>query len=177
MECDIETFKVMAVGDPGVGMSTLFQNYALELFPFDQLEEQIGVEFLIKIIRKYNENWKFQIWQMSNKKQGRLLLPQYCRGASGTFFIFDITNINTFINVKEWFELMNEHSNFSGSMMLIGNKVDLEHKREVKIEQVKEACRKFGFSRYIECSFLTGYNVEKMFEIMLEEILHKISLY
>ena len=170
------TFKVIAIGNPGVGMNTLFKKSAIEVFPNEQIEKKIGVDFYIKSIKRNNVNWEFQIWKIGNdEEQKRFLLPAYCEGASGAFFVFDITNLSTFEHVYEWFDLMNKNREFTGLIMLIGNKTDLEHEREVKLEQAKETCKELGFSRYIECRSLTGNNIEEMYEKMLEDILKKIS--
>ena len=176
MEFEGYTIKVMAVGDPGVGKNTLFHNSAIDISPPGIYDRKIGVYFFCKIIEINNENWKFQLWNFSDEEQHRFLLPQYCKGARGAFFIFDITNSSSFNNIYEWFKLINKDRKFSWPMILIGNKIDLEHKREIKYEQAEIACRKLGFSSYIECSFLTGERVDEIYEKMVKEILEKVSV-
>ena len=73
------TFKVIAIGNPGVGMNTLFKKSAIEVFPNEQIEKKIGVDFYIKSIKRNNVNWEFQIWKIGNdEEQKRFLLPAYC---------------------------------------------------------------------------------------------------
>ena len=163
----------MAIGDSGVGKTTLFQKYTIG-DPSDAIVV-MGIDFYFKKIKISNKKYKLQLWNVSGDEKFKFILPSYIWGASGAFIVFDITNISTFENVYNWVDSMKNERKNSLSMILIGNKIDLEHKREVKIEQVKEACNKLGLSRYIECSFLTGKNVKVIFDIMIEDLIQKIS--
>ncbi len=163
-------FKVLVIG---YSSRSFFDKHTKNLFKSDS-EMEIGIEFNIKKININNKINKLQLWNCYDEDRYKFLIPAYYRGSNGILFIFDITSMSTFKKVFEWLELLDiNKKNNSIPMMLIGNKKDLEHEREVKSEHIKKACMKYGFSGYIECNFLTGYNVEEIFEQLTKDMIRK----
>ncbi len=166
------TFKVMMLGDASVGKTSLTIRYISGSF-LEDLKLTIGVDFYSKTTEFNDKKVKLQLWDFGGEKRFRFLLSQYCKGANGAFFLYDITNTTTLDHLPDWTQIIRKYAG-DIPIMLIGSKQDLHQFRAVSIENGDLTSKKYNLSSFIEVSSKTGYNVEKAFEIMTEELLKKI---
>jgi small GTP-binding protein len=166
------TFKFIIVGDGGVGKSCLLLQFTDRRF--EQLHDvTIGVEFGSKQLLIDDKNIKIQIWDTAGQEVFKSIVRSYFRGALGALLVFDITNYNSFHNIKSWLNDVTLYSNFPISMILIGNKSDLESKRQVsKIEAQKFADD--NNIQYIETCCKNGLNVDEAFINVAKKILNDV---
>jgi len=154
-------FKYIIIGDTGVGKSCLLLQFTDKRFqPVHDLT--IGVEFGARLIPIDGRQVKLQIWDTAGQESFRSITRSYYRGAAGALLVYDITRRETFVQLEKWLTEARENASQNMVIMLIGNKLDLEHKRVVKREEGMEFARKNKLI-FLETSAKTAENVEKAF--------------
>ncbi|KAJ5066241.1 ras-related protein rab-2-a [Anaeramoeba ignava] len=165
-------FKFVVVGDTGVGKSCILLQYTDHRFqPVHELT--IGVEFGARTIKINSETIKLQIWDTAGQESFRSITRSYYRGAAGTLLVYDITRKETFDHLKAWLEEAREHSE-NLEIMLIGNKKDLKHRREVSYEQGEKFARENNL-QFLETSAKENENIEEAFLQISKKIYEKIQ--
>uniref|UniRef100_A0A6N2KGL1 Uncharacterized protein n=1 Tax=Salix viminalis TaxID=40686 RepID=A0A6N2KGL1_SALVM len=155
-------FKVVLIGDSGVGKSNLLSRFTRNEFSLES-KSTIGVEFATRSIRVDDKIVKAQIWTLLVKK-----------GAVGALLVYDVTRHVTFENVDRWLKELRDHTDANNVIMLVGNKADLRHLRAVATEDAK------GFAErektfFMETSALESMNVENAFTEVLTQIYRVVS--
>ncbi|CAN1236251.1 Ras-related protein RABA2a [Linum grandiflorum] len=150
-------FKVVLIGDSGVGKSNLLSRFTRNEFCLES-KSTIGVE----------------IWDTAGQERYRAITSAYYRGALGALLVYDVTKPTTFENVSRWLKELRDHADANIVVMLIGNKTDLKHLRGVATEDAQGYAEKEGLS-FIETSALEALNVEKAFQTILSDIYRIIS--
>lgn len=161
-------FKVVLIGDSGVGKSNLLSRFTRNEFCLES-KSTIGVEFATRTIQVDGKTIKAQIWDTAGQERYRAITSAYYRGAVGALLVYDITKNATFDNVKRWLRELRDHADSNIVIMLVGNKSDLSHMRAVPIDDAQDFAEKEGLS-FMETSALESTNVEKSFQSILTEI-------
>jgi len=164
-------YKVVLIGDSGVGKSNLLSRFTRNEFNLET-KSTIGVEFATRSIQADTKTIKAQIWDTAGQERYRAITSAYYRGAVGALLVYDIAKNSTFKNVERWLTELRENAATNIVIMLVGNKSDLRHLREVPTETAKEFAEKNGLS-FIETSALDSTNVELAFQNILTEIYHQ----
>ncbi|MFX1394454.1 MAG: Rab family GTPase [Promethearchaeota archaeon] len=166
-------FKLMIIGNGGVGKTTLVNRYLTGVFTQGALT--IGVDFHIKAVEIEGEKVTLQIWDFAGEDRFRFLLPSYAMGANGAIFMYDITRYTSLDSVEEWLDVFRKSfkEDEEVPMIMVGSKLDLMERRVVPRVDAVEIASKYQFYDYLECSSKTGKNVEDIFfriaQIMLEK--------
>ncbi|KAI5661673.1 hypothetical protein M9H77_20996 [Catharanthus roseus] len=166
-------FKVVLIGDSGVGKSNLLSRFTRNEFCLES-KSTIGVEFATRTLQVEGRTIKAQIWDTAGQERYRAITSAYYRGALGALLVYDVTKPTTFENVSRWLKELRDHADANIVIMLIGNKTDLKHLRAVATEDAQGFAEKEGLS-FIETSALEATNVEKAFQTILGEIYRIIS--
>ncbi|KAF8071169.1 YPTC6 [Scenedesmus sp. PABB004] len=166
-------FKVVLIGDSGVGKSNLLSRFTRNEFCLES-KSTIGVEFATRSIQVDGKTIKAQIWDTAGQERYRAITSAYYRGAVGALLVYDITKSVTFENVERWLKELRDHADSNIVIMLVGNKSDLRHLRSVQTDDAQGYCEREGLS-FIETSALESTNVEKAFHQILTEIYHIVS--
>lgn len=166
-------FKVVLIGDSGVGKSNLLSRFTRNEFCLES-KSTIGVEFATRTLQVEGRTVKAQIWDTAGQERYRAITSAYYRGALGALLVYDVTKPTTFDNVTRWLKELRDHADANIVIMLIGNKTDLKHLRAVATEDAQSYAEKEGLS-FIETSALEATNVEKAFQTTLGEIYRIIS--
>ncbi|KAK4475138.1 hypothetical protein MN116_002224 [Schistosoma mekongi] len=154
-------FKYIIIGDTGVGKSCLLLQFTDKRFqPVHDLT--IGVEFGARMISIDGKQVKLQIWDTAGQESFRSITRSYYRGAAGALLVYDITRRETFTHLTTWLEDARQHSSSNMVIMLIGNKSDLESRRDVQKEEGEAFSREHGLI-FMETSAKTAANVEDAF--------------
>ncbi|XP_021726560.1 ras-related protein RABA1f-like [Chenopodium quinoa] len=166
-------FKVVLIGDSGVGKSNLLSRFTRNEFSLES-KSTIGVEFATRSIRVDDKIVKAQIWDTAGQERYRAITSAYYRGAVGALVVYDVTRHVTFENVQRWLKELRDHTDSNIVIMLAGNKADLRHLRAVSVEDAK------GFAErentfFMETSALEALNVENAFTEVLSQIYHVVS--
>eukprot|EP00897_Mesotaenium_endlicherianum_P010384 jgi/Mesen1/9374/ME000610S08679 len=170
---DSYLFKMVLIGDSGVGKTNLASRYAHNEFHTDS-KATIGVEFRSKTLEIDNKEIKAQIWDTSGQERYRAVTSVYYRGAVGALLVYDISRRATFENVSQWLREIRCQGDSNLVVMLVGNKTDLAHLRAVSTEAGKELAEKEGMF-FMETSALDATNVDEAFETVIAEIYHSVS--
>jgi len=161
------TLKILVLGDSNVGKTSLLLSYSDNYFP-DSHVATIGIDYKIKTIAVNGVNLKLQIWDTSGQERFRSMTHTFLKKAHGIVFVYDITNKKSFEGVKDW--IKDAENNGAGfEKILVGNKCDLEGKREVS----KDSLDKFGNKKKIktfETSAKTNINVNEAFDCLAKLI-------
>jgi small GTP-binding protein len=163
-------YKIVLIGDSGVGKSNLLSRYTRNEVNLES-KSTIGVEFATRTIQTSDGKIiKSQIWDTAGQERYRAITTAYYRGAVGALLVYDISKKATFENlVERWLAELKEHAAPNIVLMLVGNKCDLKHLRSVTTEEGKEFAEKQRLL-FIETSALDSTNVESAFLTILMEI-------
>lgn len=154
-------FKYIIIGDSGVGKSCLLLQFTDKRFePLHDLT--IGVEFGARMVSIDNKNVKLQIWDTAGQESFRSITRSYYRGACGALLVYDVTRRETFGHLQSWLEDAKANSNTAITIMLIGNKSDLDAKRQVSYKEGEEFAKANGLV-FMETSAKTAANVDEAF--------------
>lgn len=162
-------FKIIIVGEAGVGKSCLLCRYADDVFSENYMST-IGVDFKVRTLDVNGSNVKLNIWDSAGQERFKTIVSTYYRGAHGICLVYDITDEDSFIKVKDWLKDVAEQASPYAIKLLIGSKGDLESQRRVDFERVKEFASDQGIN-VIETSARTGVNVEQAFMQMTHMLL------
>ena len=164
-------FKIVLIGDSGVGKTNILSRYISNEFSLTT-QATVGVEFGSKIIKRGEKLIKLQIWDTAGQERYKSITSAYYKGAKGALIVYDITNRFTFESVDKWVQDLNSYGDKNLTLLLVGNKSDLEDKRQIMKEDGEEKAKSFNLG-FIETSACSGDNIDQAFDIMLKEVLKK----
>ena len=163
--------KVVIVGDSGVGKTNIMSKYLKNEFHEDS-KATVGVEFGSKQFNIQGHQVKAQIWDTAGQERYKAITSAYYKGAKGAFIVYDISRKNTFDSISRWVSDITATADKKITLILIGNKSDLEDQRQVTKEQGEEKAKEFGLA-FLETSASSGDNLEKAFSLMINEVYKK----
>ncbi|KAI5057610.1 hypothetical protein GOP47_0027625 [Adiantum capillus-veneris] len=166
-------FKVVLIGDSGVGKSNLLSRFTRNEFSLES-KSTIGVEFATRTITVDTKLIKAQIWDTAGQERYRAITSAYYRGAVGALLVYDITRHATFENVERWLKELRDHTDSNIVVMLVGNKSDLRHLRAVSTEDGQSFAESESLY-FMETSALESTNVENAFQQILTQIYRVVS--
>merc|ERR1711871_1164860 len=130
-------FKLLLIGDSGVGKSCLLLRFADDTYT-DSYISTIGVDFKIRTIELDGKTIKLQIWDTAGQERFRTITSSYYRGAHGIIVVYDVTEMDSFTNVKQWLHEIERYASEGVNKLLVGNKADLVTKKQVETQTAKE---------------------------------------
>uniref|UniRef100_A0A3Q0TBC3 small monomeric GTPase n=1 Tax=Amphilophus citrinellus TaxID=61819 RepID=A0A3Q0TBC3_AMPCI len=167
-------FKVVLIGDSGVGKSNLLSRFTRNEFNLES-KSTIGVEFATRSIQVDGKTIKAQIWDTAGQERYRAITSAYYRGAVGALLVYDIAKHLTYENVDRWLKELRDHADNNIVIMLVGNKSDLRHLRAVPTDEARAFAEKNTLS-FIETSALDSTNVEEAFKSILTGKMREIKI-
>ena len=159
-------FKVVLIGDSGVGKTNLLSRYLKDDFSFDS-KTTVGVEFGAKKLEIKGVNIKVQIWDTAGQERFRSITNAYYKGAKGALLVYDITRRETFENINKWVPELKQGGDKDLNIILVGNKSDLVNERKVSTEEGSKKAELYNLG-FIETSACKSTNVDQAFNIMIE---------
>ncbi len=129
-------FKVVLIGDSGVGKSNLLSRYLKNEFSYDT-KTTVGVEFGAKKVEIDEFKIKVQIWDTAGQERYKSITNAYYKGAKGALLVYDITKKETFENINKWVPELKQNGDKDVTIVLVGNKIDLEDERKISTEEGK----------------------------------------
>ena len=167
-------YKIILIGDTGVGKSNILSRYLNDEFS-SNTKSTVGVELGIKFLKIKNTKAKIQIWDTAGQERYQAITSSYFKGSDGCFIVYDITNETSFNNIEKWYEQIHNETNKDISIIIVGNKCDLENERKVSTEEAKEKAKNLKCA-FFETSALKNINIEKIFEELVNNIYDKTAI-
>uniref|UniRef100_A0A914ED69 Uncharacterized protein n=1 Tax=Acrobeloides nanus TaxID=290746 RepID=A0A914ED69_9BILA len=162
-------FKVIIVGAPNVGKTSLLNQYVDNKFNLEE-PSTVGPGFKKRNVQIDNKTIRVEIWDTAGQERFASMINAYYLNSVAAIIVYDITKHDTFKRVVEhWLDQVKDRTeNPDFVIMLVGNKCDLKRLRTVPIEEAKRFAEEKGL-KHIETSALDSTNVDEAFKILLEE--------
>jgi Ras-related protein Rab-11A len=164
-------FKIIVVGDCGVGKSNILSKYSKNIFNKSS-QITMGVELITKYYKYENKIIKVNIWDTAGQEKFTSLIPTYYKNAKGAFLVYDITRKDTFNHIENWLRELTSINSDKISIILIGNKSDLSLLRKVSKHEAELKANKYNIKFY-ETSALDSSNINTAFEDLIKDIYNK----
>lgn len=167
-------FKLLIIGDSAVGKSSLLLRFADNTFSHNYVTT-VGVDFKVRTITIDNERVKLQIWDTAGQERFRTITSTYYRGTHGVLIVFDLTNEDTFSNVKRWLGEIDQNCDLV-QRVLVGNKCDEKSSRVITESEARQYAARMNVP-YFETSAKENINVEEMFNYLTNLVLSQKKAY
>ncbi|XP_062999736.1 ras-related protein Rab-26 [Elgaria multicarinata webbii] len=165
-------FKVMLVGDSGVGKTCLLVRFKDGAFLAGSFISTVGIDFRNKVLNVDGVKVKLQIWDTAGQERFRSVTHAYYRDAHALLLLYDVTNRASFDNIQAWLTEIHEYAKQDVVLMLLGNKVDSTQERVVKREDGEKLAKEYGVP-FMETSAKSGLNVDLAFTAIAKELKHR----
>lgn len=166
-------FKVVVVGESSVGKTAIVTRLVSGVFK-EECNTTIGVEFKSYTVQAQGETVKLHIWDTAGQEKFRSVSKAYFRNALGALLVFDISQKDTFTKIETWATDLTTLCVPNAYIILVGNKSDLEDKREVSSEEAKQLAERCNME-YIETSAKDNQNIEDAFTRLGNGILEGVK--
>ena len=153
------SIKLLLLGDLSVGKSSLIYRFIYDKFnPNEISTSELDLKTSDLIIDK--KNVRVQLWDTVGQEKYKSITKNLIKRVQGIIIVYDITNKDSFKNIKTWAHLIEEEYGNKLPIIIVGNKIDLEENRKIKIEDAKAFCKNHKY-KYVETSCKTGHNIKK----------------
>ena len=166
-------FKIIIIGDLASGKTNILSKYLTNTFEPNSTPT-IGVEMKVKDFKIKEDLVKAQFWDTAGQEKYDSLTTSYYKGAKGALIVYDITQKSSFDKIESLLKKLRDNSNKNVSVILVGNKCDLEDNREVLKEDGEELAKKLKI-KFMEVSAKTGENLDKLFQNLIDEVYEKYN--
>ena len=166
-------FDLRLIGDSGVGKTGLLLRFADNIFT-ETLQSTIGIDYKTRTIELDGKVIRLQIWDSAGQERFMKISPNFLRPAHGIIVVYDVTNQESFDNVRKWLREIDCYASENVSKLLVGNKCDLTTKKVVDCKTAKNLAEELGFT-FLETSVKNATNVEKVFMTITAEIKTRIE--
>ena len=160
-QLDIQTFNIITLGCSEVGKTCIIQRYLENEFSSSTIST-IGVDCKAKLFNINSIKYKIIYYDTAGQERYLSISSKYIKSANGVILVYDITNQKSFSKIQEWSNNL-EKNNKNYIAVLVGNKIDLESKRQVSKKEGLTLANQLNVEFY-ETSCLTNENVEEMMD-------------
>ena len=160
--------KIVVIGDSGVGKTNLIRRFITDTFS-NNSKATVGVEFTSKSYKINKHIFKIELWDTAGEERYKSITSVYYKGAKGALIVYDVTSQISFDNIGKWIMEIRDKTSIDITLMIVGNKIDLNQYREVSNEQAMNKAKILGIP-IMETSALDSTNVKEAFYDLLKEI-------
>ncbi|KAI6657901.1 Ras-related protein Rab-6A-like isoform X1 [Oopsacas minuta] len=161
-------FKLVFLGGQCVGKTSLITRFMYDSFD-STYQATIGIDFLSKTMYLEDRTVRLQLWDTAGQERFRSLIPSYIRDSSVAVVVYDITSVKSFHEVDKWIEDVRAERGDEVVLMLVGNKTDLNDKRQVTVHEGEKKAKELDMI-FLETSAKSGYNVKHLFRKMAQSL-------
>ena len=163
------TIKLLVVGDSSVGKTNFISMFIENKFNQAYMTTS-GMDLRTSSIEVKNKKIRVQLWDTAGQEKYRAITKNLFLKVQGVLVVYDITNENSFTNLKTWVKSIKEECGKSMQMIIVGNKCDLNDQRVIDKQKALEYAEEEKVE-YIETSSKTGENVQKASSQLCEKVL------
>jgi small GTP-binding protein len=163
----VTCLKVIFVGETQVGKSCIIDRHLNDNFE-DPMPNTIGTAFASTIVDTPEGPLRIQIWDTAGQERYISLASLYYRNANVALLVFDLTRSVTFKSLAKWAHDVRERAQPNVKLIIVGNKCDLAHKRQVNPNEITDFKAQIGASFYFETSAKTGAGLVLLFQAIVE---------
>lgn len=160
------SFKIVLVGNCGVGKSNILSRYIKDKFDHNS-DSTIGVAFATKNLNIDGKKIKLDLWDTAGQERFRAISRAYYRGASGVILVYDVTKYESFDQCINWLNLLEEYTEKNIPIILVGNKKDLAS--IVPSQEAQNFAKKYNML-FCEASALNRENIDFIFNSLIKQI-------
>ena len=160
---DMLTFKIIIIGNSGVGKTSITTSAVKNVF-INDYKSTIGMEIFSLYLKVNDKPIKLQIWDTCGQEIYRSLIKNFYRNSSLAIIVYSIDKKNSFKDINLWIKEIRVNSSPDIKIVLIGNKSDLDKDRQVSYEEGKKYLDDDEVLKFFETSAKTGENIKKLFE-------------
>lgn len=160
--------RLVFLGEQSVGKTSLLSRFMYDAFDA-QYKATIGIDFMSKTMYLPDRTVRLQLWDTAGQERFRTLIPSYIRDSNVAVVVYDITNQQSFQDASKWIDDVRAERGDMVVIVLVGNKTDLNDKREVSVEEGEQMAKDMGII-FIETSAKAGYNVKNLFKKVAMEL-------
>jgi small GTP-binding protein len=167
-----KTCQILLIGDSSVGKTSLIQRYANGIFKEEYLAT-VGLDYYTKQEMINNINVLVKLWDTAGQERFKALTPNYFRNAEGVVLAYDVTNSESFENLKFWINSIKSNlgeKNIFIPIIIIGNKIDMEDMRDITKEDASKFAKENNY-KYFETSAKTGEGVDEAIRDLVNQVL------
>lgn len=161
--------RLLILGDSGVGKTCLLCRFTDNEFHPSHIST-IGVDFKMKTLEIDGIKVRAQIWDTAGQERYQTITKQYYRRAQGIILVYDISCASSFQHIAKWASDVDECAPGKVQRILVGNKSDKEHSRQVAAEQARKLAETYGMA-FFETSACTNQNITEAFSRLTELVL------
>ena len=161
-------FKIVIVGDSGVGKTNLAKRFIQNTFSSNTLAT-VGVEFFSNTYYVNDKLIKIEMWDTAGQERYKSITSAYYKGAMGALLVYDVTNQATFNNIERWYNEIRDFSSKDIQIIMIGNKTDLKDNIVISTEMSQNKSADLEIP-VVETSALNASNVKEAFHLLIKEI-------
>ncbi|XP_063444111.1 ras-related protein Rab-26-like isoform X3 [Mytilus trossulus] len=162
-------YKVMLIGDSGVGKTCLLVRFKDGAFLSGSFISTVGIDFRNKVVDVEGTKVKLQIWDTAGQERFRSITRAYYRDANALLLLYDVTNKASFDNIRAWLGEINEYAQEDVVIMLLGNKADMAGERMIRTEDGEKLAKEYNVA-FMETSAKTGMNVDLAFMAVAKDL-------
>jgi len=164
--------RLLTLGDSGAGKSSLLLQYTQGEFTHEYMPT-IGIDFRLKTIEMNGKQIKVQVWDTAGQERFRTITHNYYRGAHGIALVYDVTNEQSFQNIRKWIQDVHTYAESNVSIVLIGNKCDLESKKVVEESRGRELAEEYSIP-FFQTSAKADINVQEAFTCLVNAVCQRL---
>ena len=167
------TFKYIIIGNAFVGKSNIIYRFTKGKFA-ENYKATINLDFSFKNMKIGDKIYRFQLWDTVGQEEFKSISRGYYKSGVCALVVYDITDRESFNNVSTWVDECRKYGPSTISLVLVGNKIDLEDNRKIAFEEGEEFAEK-NEMQFFETSALSGKNIDKLFNDTVESIIKKME--
>lgn len=167
-ESNLDTYKVLLLGDAGVGKSSLLRRYTEGIYSIS-IDATVGIDYRAKILNCEGKTIKLQIWDTAGQERFKTLTQAFYRSCDGICIVYDIMNRNSLISVEQWVRQAKQCAPEDIKMVLLGNKTDDEKRREISYDEGYQFASSLGLT-FFEVSVKENSYIDEGFYELATQI-------